>query len=54
MEYFDSIKSLVNVFYYDLNVYNKNNITTYSLEECLKPSYVFKRIKTTCVHWGRY
>ena len=45
MEYFDSIKSLVNVFYYDLNVYNKNNIMTYSLEECLNQIMSLKELK---------
>lgn len=45
MEYFDSIKSLVNVFYYDLNVYKKNNIITYSLEECLNQIMSLKELK---------
>ncbi len=45
MEYFYSIKSLVNVFYYDLNVYNKNDITTYSLKECLNQVMSLKELK---------
>jgi len=45
MEYFDSIKSLVNVFYYDLNVYDKNNITTYSLNDCLNQIMSLKELK---------
>ena len=45
MEYFDSIKSLVNVFYYDLNVYDKNNITTYSLDDCLNQIMSLKELK---------
>ena len=45
MEYFDSIKSLINVFYYDLNVYDKNNITTYSLDDCLNQIMSLKELK---------
>ena len=45
MEYFDSIQSLVNVFYYDLNVYDKNNITTYSLDDCLNQIMSLKELK---------
>ena len=45
MEYFDSIKSLVNVFYYDLNVYDKNDITTYSLDDCLNQIMSLKELK---------
>ena len=45
MEYFDSIKSLVNVFYYDLNVYDKNNITTYSFDDCLNQIMSLKELK---------
>ena len=32
--YFESIKSLINIFYYDLNIYSKNEIKTYTIEEC--------------------
>ena len=45
MEYFNSIKSLVNVFYYDLNVYDKKNITTYSLDDCLNQIMSLKELK---------
>ena len=45
MGYFDSIKSLVNVFYYDLNVYDINNITTYSLDDCLNQIMSLKELK---------
>ena len=38
-------KSLVNVFYYDLNVYDKNNITTYSLDDCLNQIMSLKELK---------
>ena len=34
--YLDSIKSLADVFYYDLNVYTDNKIVTYQLKDCLK------------------
>tara|TARA_B100000686_G_scaffold35129_1_gene36628 strand:- start:415 stop:1062 length:648 start_codon:yes stop_codon:yes gene_type:complete len=34
--YLDSIKSLADVFYYDLNVYTENKIVTYQLNDCLK------------------
>tara|TARA_Y100000590_G_scaffold265803_1_gene298589 strand:- start:466 stop:1128 length:663 start_codon:yes stop_codon:yes gene_type:complete len=33
-KYFKSIANLVNVFYYDLNVYSKNNIKTFSINDC--------------------
>lgn len=43
--YFKSIRSLVNIFYYDLNVYNKNNIMTYSIDECLEQIHFLQNLK---------
>ena len=34
--YLDSIQSVVNIFYYDLNVYTEDKIITYQLADCLK------------------
>ena len=34
LKYFQSISHLVNVFYYDLNVYGKNRIKTFSINDC--------------------
>ena len=36
VNYFKSIQSLVNIFYYDLNVYYKNDIMTYSIDKYLE------------------
>ena len=33
--YFMSIQSIVDIFYYDLNIYTPHNITTYSIDECV-------------------
>lgn len=43
-EYFKSIKSLVSVFYYDLNIYTKYNITTLSPNRCLKQIQFLKNL----------
>ena len=34
LKYFQSISHLVNVFYYDLNVYGKKRIKTFSIHDC--------------------
>jgi len=34
MKYFQSIATLINVFYYDLNVYSKEKIKTFSIYDC--------------------
>jgi len=33
--YFQSVASLINIFYYDLNIYEKNDIKTFSIYNCL-------------------
>ena len=33
--YFQSVASLINIFYYDLNIYKKDNIKTFSIYDCL-------------------
>ena len=33
--YFQSIASLINIFYYDLNIYEKDDIKTFSIYDCL-------------------
>ncbi len=43
-KYFSSICSLVDVFYYDLNVYTNKNIATYSFDECLKQISFLKNL----------
>jgi len=43
--YFKSIKSLVNIFYYDLNVYNKNDIMTYSIDKYIEQINFLKDLK---------
>ena len=32
--YFSSIKKLIDIFYFDLNIYSKSHIKTYSIKEC--------------------
>ena len=34
LKYFKSIAELVNVFYYDLNIYTNDNIKTFSINDC--------------------
>ncbi len=34
-KYFQSVSSLINIFYYDLNIYEKDNIKTFSIYDCL-------------------
>ena len=43
--YFKSICPLVNVFYYDLNVYTKNDITTYTIDKCFEQIQFLKDLK---------
>jgi len=33
--YFQSVASLINIFYYDLNIYEKDDIKTFSIYDCL-------------------
>ena len=33
--YFQSVSSLINIFYYDLNIYEKDDIKTFSIYDCL-------------------
>ena len=42
--YFKSIASLVNIFYYDLNVYEKSNIKTFSIHNCLNQIIFLKKL----------
>ena len=45
-KYLNSINLLVDVFYYDLNIYTKNDIVTYSLKDCLKQIQFIKKFNT--------
>ena len=42
--YFLSIKSIVNIFYYDLNVYTQTDITTHNIEECIEQILFLKKM----------
>ena len=42
--YFLSIQSLVDIFYYDLNVYTEKNITTYSLDKYIEQITFLKNL----------
>ena len=42
--YIYSIKNIVDVFYYDLNVYKKNKIKTYHVRKCTKQINFIKKI----------
>jgi len=44
-EYFQSIASLVNIFYYDLNIYKKDSIKTFSIHDCLNQINFLKKLK---------
>jgi len=44
--YIDSIQFLVDIFYYDLNIYTKKDIITYSLKDCLKQIQFLKKFNT--------
>jgi len=43
--YFRSVASLTNIFYYDLNIYKKDNIKTFSIYDCLNQINFLKRLK---------
>ena len=43
-DYIHSIRKIVDVFYYDLNVYKKNNIKTYSIHKCIQQITFIKKI----------
>ena len=43
--YLNSIKSIIDIFYYDLNVYTQTNITTHSIEEHIEQILFLKKMK---------
>ena len=43
--YLESVKNLIDVLYYDLNVYSDNKISTYSLNDCLDHIKFLKKLK---------
>jgi len=43
--YFQSVASLTNIFYYDLNIYEKDDIKTFSIYDCLDQINFLKRLK---------
>jgi len=43
--YLHSVKSIIDICYYDLNVYTKNNITTHNIEECIEQILFLKNLK---------
>ena len=43
--YFQSVASLINIFYYDLNIYEKNDIKTFSIYDCLDQINFLKKLK---------
>ena len=42
--YIHSVKDIVDIFYYDLNVYKKNTITTYPIRKCTKQISFIKKV----------
>jgi len=44
-DYFLSIKLIADVFYYDLNVYTQNEITTHNIDECIDQINFLKNLK---------
>ena len=42
--YIYSVKDIVDIFYYDLNVYKKNTITTYPIRKCTKQISFIKKV----------
>jgi len=44
-DYVNSIKSIVDILYYDLNVYTQSNITTHNIEENIEQILFLKKIK---------
>ena len=45
-KYFEKVANIIDVFYYDLNIYTKNDIITYSLKDCLKQIQFIKKFNT--------
>ena len=45
--YFQSISSLIDIFYYDLNIYKENDITTFSIYDSLDQINYLKSLKKT-------
>ena len=43
--YIYSVKDIVDIFYYDLNVYTQTNITTHSIEEYIEQILFLKKMK---------
>jgi len=43
MTYFQSVVSLVNIFYYDLNIYEEDSIKTFSINDCLDQINLLKK-----------
>ena len=43
--YLNSIKLIADIFYYDLNVYTQNEITTHNIEECIDQVSFLKKLK---------
>ena len=46
LHYIKNIKNLINVIYFDMNVYKKRSIKTYSLNKCIKQIKSIKNNKT--------
>ena len=44
-DYLNSIKSIIDILYYDLNVYTQSNITTHNIEENIEQILFLKKIK---------
>ena len=44
VKYFESISHLVNVFYYDLNIYSENKIQTFSIYDCKNQVKLLKKL----------
>jgi phosphoribosylanthranilate isomerase len=44
IKYLRNIKNIVNIIYYDLNVYKPNSIKTYALAKCLKQIQTIKNL----------
>jgi len=42
--YFQSVASLINIFYYDLNIYEEDNIKTFSIHDCLDQINFLKKL----------
>ena len=44
-KYFQSIEKLIDIFYYDLNIYEESNIKTFSIHDCLNQINFLKRFR---------